>query len=129
MELQNHETPAAFRTDTGGEYVTNHLNGFFTTKGIIQECSLPYSPESNGVPEHLDCTIEESLRVMLECAPTYDKKLSAEAVLATVYIKNRQPHSALKDLTPHEAFHGTKPSSQHIQPFRRECYIHIQYPQ
>jgi len=127
MELQNHKTPAAFRTDNGGEYVTKDLKGFFTSKGIIHEFSPPYSPESNGVAERLNCTIGESLRAMLESPSTYDKKLWAEAVLTSVYIKNRQPHSALKDLTPYEAFYGTKPSIQHLQPFGRECYIHVPY--
>jgi len=64
---------------------------------------------------------------MLESVVTYDKKLWAEAVLTSVYIKNRQPHSALKDLTPYEAFHGSKPSIQHLQPFGRECYIDVLY--
>jgi len=64
---------------------------------------------------------------MLESASTYDMKLWAEAVLTSVYIKNRQPHSALKDLTPFEALYGTKPSIQHLQPFGKECYIHVLY--
>jgi len=51
MELQNHKTPAAFRMDNGGEYVTKNLKGFSASKGIIQEYSPPYSPESNGVAE------------------------------------------------------------------------------
>jgi len=41
MELQNHKTPAAFRTDNGGEYVTQDLKGFFESKGIIHEFSPP----------------------------------------------------------------------------------------
>jgi len=127
MEVQNHKTPAAFRTDNGGEYVTKDLKGSFASKGIIHECSPPYSPESYGVAERLNRTIGESLRAMLESASTYDRKLWAEAVLTSVYIKNRQPHSALKDLTPFEAFYGTKPSIQHLQPFSRECYIHVPY--
>ena len=88
MELQHHKTPAAFRTDNGGQYFTKDLKGFFESKGIIHEISPPYSPESNGVAEHLNCTIGESLRAMLESASTYDKKLWAEAVLTSVYIKN-----------------------------------------
>jgi len=127
MELQNHKTPTAFRTDNGGEYVTKDLKGFFTSKGIIHEFSPLYSPEYNGVAERLNRTIGESLRAMLESASTYDKKLWAEAVLTSIYIKNRQPHSALKDLTPYKAFYGTKPSIQHLQPFGRECYIHVPY--
>jgi len=127
MELQNHKTPAAFRTENGGVYVTKDLKGFFESKGIIHEFSPPYSPESNGVAERLNQTIGESLRAMLESAPFYDKKLWAEGVLTSVYIKNRQPHSALKDLTSYEAFYGSKPSIQHLQPFGRECYIYVPY--
>jgi len=127
MEHQHHKSPKAFRTDNGGEYVTKDLKGFFESKGIIHEFTPPYSPESNGVAERLNQTIEEALRAMLERAVTYDKKLWAEAVLTAIYIKNRQPHSALKDLTPYEAFYGSKPSIQHLQPFGREWYIHVPY--
>jgi len=88
LELQHHKTPAAFRTDIGGEYVTKDLKGYFTSTGIIYEFSPLYSPESNGVAERLNHTIGESLRAMLESASTYDKKLWAEAVLTSVYIKN-----------------------------------------
>jgi transposase InsO family protein len=127
MEHQHHKAPRAFRTDNGGEYVTKDLKVFFKSKGIIHEFTPPYSPESNRVAERLNRTIGEALRAMLESAVTYDKKLWAEAVLTSAYIKNRQPHSALKDLTPYEAFYGSKPSIQHLQPFGRECYIHVPY--
>jgi len=64
---------------------------------------------------------------MLESAPIYHTKLWAEAVLTSVYIKTGQPNSALKDPTPYEAFYGTQASIQHLQPFSRECYIHVPY--
>ena len=100
MELQHQKTPAAFRTDNGGEYVTKDLKGFFASNRIIHEFSTLYSPESNGDAESLNCMIGESLRAMLQSASVYDKKLRAEALITLVYIKNRQPHSALNDLTP-----------------------------
>jgi len=84
MELQHHKTPAAFRMDNGGEYITKDLKGFFASKGIIHVFSPPYSPESNRVAERLIHTIAESLRAMLQSASTYDKKLWAEAVLTSV---------------------------------------------
>jgi len=87
----------------------------------------PYSPESNGVAEHLNPTIEEALRTMLESAVTYDKRLWAEAVFTSIHIKNCQPYSALKDLTPYEAFYGSQPSIKHLQPFGRECNIQVPY--
>jgi hypothetical protein len=64
---------------------------------------------------------------MLESEVIYDKKLWAETVLTSIYIKNRQPHSALKDPNRYEAFYGWKPSIQHLQPFSRERYIHVPY--
>ena len=127
MEHQHRKTTKAFRTDNGGEYVTKDLKRFFESKGIIYELTPPYSPESNGVAERLNRTIGEALRAMLESAVTYNKKLWAEVVLTSVYIKNHQPHSALKNLTSYEAFYGSKPSIQHLQPFSRECYIHVPY--
>ena len=118
-------TPKSFRTDNGGEYISNELKDHLRQKGIVHQYTPPYSPESNGVAERLNRTIGESLRAMLESAPTYDKRLWAEAVSTSVYLKNRQPHTAVKEQTPYEAFHGNKPSIMHLKPFGSECYIHV----
>jgi len=72
MEHQHHKSLKAFGTDNGVEYVTKDLKGFFESKGILHEFTPPYSPESNGVAEHLNRTIGEALRAMLESAVTYD---------------------------------------------------------
>jgi transposase InsO family protein len=127
MEHQYHKTLKAFRTDNGGEYVIKDLAGFFESKGIIHEFTHHYSPQSNRVAERLNRSIGEALRAMLESAVTYDKKLWAEAVLTTIYIKNHQPHSALKDLTSYKALYDSKPSIQHLQPFGRECYTWVHH--
>ena len=88
MELQHHNTQKAFRTDNDGEYVTNNWTRFFESRGIIYEFTPLYSPELNGVAERQNRTIGEALRAMPESAVIYDKKLWAEAVLTSVYIKN-----------------------------------------
>jgi len=53
MELQHHKIPKAFRTDNSVECITKDLKRFFESKGIIYEFTALYSPESNGVAEHL----------------------------------------------------------------------------
>ena len=53
------------------------------------------------------------------------KEFWAEAANTSTYLKNRLPHSAVMDQTPYEALTGNKPSILHLQPFGRECYIHI----
>ncbi|KAI0992827.1 hypothetical protein K3495_g15357 [Podosphaera aphanis] len=57
--------------------------------------------------------------------PFKDKRLWAEAVRTFIYTKNRIAHGSVNGQTPYEAFHGTKPSISHLQPFGRECYVHI----
>src|SRR5690606_36076459 len=64
------------------------------------------------------------VRVLLN-ASGLGKEFWAEAAATSTYLKNRLPHSAVKDQTPYEALTGNKPSIQHLQPFGRECYIHI----
>ena len=130
IELQHSVKVQRFRTDNGGEYVNKALTDFFSSKGIVHELTPPYSPESNGVAERLNRTIGEALRAMLlplekELPNKQYARLWAEAVQTIVYVKNRQPHAAVKGQTPYEAFYGSKPTIHHLQPFGRECYIHI----
>ena len=122
QERQTGLTVKRWRTDGGGEFVNKRLSTFLKTKGIVHEVTPPYSHESNGVAERFNRTIMTMARAMLV---GLDKRLWAEAVHTAVYIKNRLPHSRLKDQTPYEAYNGRKPTISHLQPFGRECYVHI----
>ncbi|KAI0996197.1 Retrovirus-related Pol polyprotein from transposon TNT 1-94 [Podosphaera aphanis] len=122
LETQYNCIVKNFRTDNGGEYLKQQLTKFFAQKGIEHDLTPPYSPESNGVAERLNRSIGEGIRAML--LPVKNKQLWAEAVKTYVYVKNRQFHGAVNK-TPYEAFHGAKPSILHLQPFGRECYVHI----
>jgi len=123
IENQENTVVRRFRTDNGGEYVNERLRKVFTSKGIIHELTPPYSAESIGVAERLNRTIGEGVRAMMH--PIDDRRLWAEAVGTFVYTKNGQPHSALSRKTLYEAFHKTRPAISHLQPFGRECYLHI----
>jgi len=101
LERQHQKTPKAFLTDNGWEYGTKDLKRIYESKGTIHECTLHFSPKSNSVAARRNQTIGDALKAMLESAVTYEKKLCAEAVFTSVYIKNRQPHSVLKNLTPY----------------------------
>ncbi|KAI0991193.1 hypothetical protein K3495_g16994, partial [Podosphaera aphanis] len=54
-----------------------------------------------------------------------EKRLWAEAVKTFIYTKNRQFHKTVTGMTPYEALHGEIPSTDHLQPFGRECFVHI----
>ena len=49
----------------------------------------------------------------------------AEASTTVVYLKNRLPHSAVKDIIPYEALYKSKPKISHLQPFSKECFVYI----
>ena len=113
-----------FRTDGSGEYVNKELREFFQSEGIIHEMSPPYSHESNGIAEQFNRTITTMARAMLSNG-NLPLSLWSEAINMAVYLKNRIPHKAVKESTPYEALYGNKPLIQHLQPFRRKCYVHI----
>ena len=118
------------RSDGGGEYANNQLTAYFSQKGIVHEFTPLYAHEYNSIPERFNRTLQNMVRLWLadlnkRLVGLNNKRLWAEVYAATVYTKNRLPHSSLQDMTPFEAFHRKKPSISHLQPFGRKCFIHI----
>ena len=112
------------RTDNGGEYVSSEFGDYLKSEGIRHERTIPKTPEQNGVAERMNRTLVEAVRSMLT-----DAKLShsfwAEAVSTAVYLKNRSPTKALKDMTLFEAWTKEKPRIEHLRVFGCDAYAHI----
>src|SRR5215471_1167307 len=111
------------RTDGGTEY-----KGVFTQylkeRGIKHEVSAPYSPEQNGVSERVNRTIVERTKAILADS-NLPKRLWMEIASTVVYLKNRSPTSAVKDMTPYEAWHKEKPDLSHLQIISTKAYVHV----
>ncbi|KAF2361468.1 Integrase catalytic core [Trinorchestia longiramus] len=111
-------------TDNGGEYVSNDFERFLTLNGIVDQITVPKTPEKNGVAGRKNRTILEAVRAMLS-----DSKLPkifwAEAVSTAVYVKNRSPTNAHKNLTPYQALKRHKPNLQHFRTFGCMAYAHV----
>jgi hypothetical protein len=113
------------RSDNGGEYINNELKHFFLTSGVIHKLTPPYSPESNGIAERFNQTINTIARSMTIAATDFTC-LWAEAVNMAGYLKNRHPHKHLpSSITPFECFHGKRPTISHLKRFESKCYVHI----
>ncbi|KAF2353209.1 Ribonuclease H-like domain [Trinorchestia longiramus] len=69
-------------------------------------------------------TILEAVRAMLSDSKL-PKTFWAEAVSTAVYVKNRSPTSAQKNLTPYQALNGHKPNVQHFRTFGCMAYAHV----
>ena len=54
-----------FRSDGGGEYISNDAKNFCKSRGIAVEGSMPYTPQQNGVSERMNRTLIEMGRSML----------------------------------------------------------------
>ena len=112
------------RTDNGGEYTSTKFTAYLKAEGVRHECTIPKTPEQNGVAERLNRTLVESSRSMLLDA-NLPHKFWAEAVSTAVYLRNRSPTKAVKEKTPYEAWHGEKPKVEKLRVFGCDAYSHI----
>ena len=124
VERQSKRKLKTIRTDNGGEYTSNKFVKYVKDEGIRHEKTIPTTPEQNGVAERLNRTLVESARSMLLDA-NLSKCYWAEAVSTAVYLKNRSPTKAVQGMTPFEAWHGKKPSVDHLRVFGCDAYAHI----
>lgn len=47
------------RSDRGGKYMSHEFNAFLQEKGIMHQCTMPYTPQQNGVAERKDQNLLE----------------------------------------------------------------------
>lgn len=115
--------PCVLRSDGGGEYVDERLRQFCRSEGIQQQFSTPYSPQSNGVAERKNRSLQEMASCMLLDA-NLPKVYWGEAILTATFIQNRLPSRAV-DKTPFELWTGSKPNLKDLRIFGCEAYVWI----
>ncbi|MCO5548009.1 hypothetical protein L7F22_001465 [Adiantum nelumboides] len=112
------------RTDRGGEYMSGAFKDFLGKKGIKHQCTMPYTPQQNGVAERKNRSLMEMARCMLK-AKSLPHKLWMEAVACAAHVLNRCPTRALKTITPYESWYDRKPSVSYLHVFGCLAYAHI----
>ncbi|MCO5575721.1 hypothetical protein L7F22_029524 [Adiantum nelumboides] len=95
------------RTDRGGEYMSGAFKDFLGKKGIKHQCTMPYTPQQNGVAERKNSSLMEMARCMLK-AKNLPHKLWMEPVACATHVLNMCPTRALKTITPYESCSGSK---------------------
>eukprot|EP00253_Pinus_taeda_P027661 PITA_27661 len=124
IENQTGKKIKILRSDQGGEYRLGEFMNFCKQHGIIQQFTVPHTPQQNGVAERKNRTLVECARSMLQ-----DKGISnvlwAEAINTAVYLKNRSPTKCLGFKTPFEALFGLKPAVGHLRIFGSKAFSHI----
>nr|CCA21190.1 putative polyprotein [Albugo laibachii Nc14] len=112
------------RSVNGGEYINDNFAILCKNSGIIQQTTVPYSPQQNGLAERMKRTFTERARCMLSHMQV-EEKWWAETMNTAVCVTNRVPCAAIKFRTPFEVCYGRKPSVVHFKVFGAQGYAHI----
>nr|GEX05754.1 retrotransposon protein, putative, Ty1-copia subclass [Tanacetum cinerariifolium] len=65
VENQLGKTIKAFRSDRGGEYISQEFKDYLKACGIVQQLTPPYTPQQNGVFERRNRTLLNMVRSMM----------------------------------------------------------------
>jgi hypothetical protein len=76
------------RSDRGGEYFSGVFLDFCVEHSIINERTLPYSPQSNRVAERNNRTLTDLVNAMLETSGL-PKKWWGDVILTTCHVLNK----------------------------------------
>ncbi|GJY79693.1 retrovirus-related pol polyprotein from transposon TNT 1-94 [Tanacetum coccineum] len=113
----------SIRTDHGREFDNEVQFGeFCNTNGITHNFLAPRTPQSNGVVERKNRTLQEMSRTMLN-EQSLPQKFWCNAVDTSTYILNRILIRAILGKTPYELLRGRKPTLDYFRVFGSKCFI------
>lgn len=115
--------PKIFRSDRGGEYLSNQFKAYLRNEGIEQQLTAPHTPQQNGIAERKNRTLMEMARCMLTDAQL-PNMFWAEAVCAANYIQNRVLTRSTHK-TPFELWYDRRPDARHMNIFGSKCFVHV----
>ncbi|GJY92036.1 retrovirus-related pol polyprotein from transposon TNT 1-94 [Tanacetum coccineum] len=113
----------AIRTDHGREFDNEvQFGAYCDAQGITHNFSAPRTPQSNGVVERKNRTLQVMSRTMLH-EQFIPQKFWCNVVDTSTYILNRILIRPILRETPYEIFRGRKPSLEYFKVFGSKCFI------
>ncbi|GJZ33841.1 retrovirus-related pol polyprotein from transposon TNT 1-94 [Tanacetum coccineum] len=95
---------------------------FCNANGITRNFSAPRTPQSNGVVERKNRTLQEMSRTLLN-EQSIPQKFWCNAVDTSTYILNRILIRPFLGKTPYELFKDRKPNLEYFKVFGSKCFI------
>jgi len=111
--------------DQGTEFINKDLQDWCHTKGMEIQMTAPYSLSQNGIAEQMNCMLVELACTMINAAKL-PKFLWEPVVMHATYVRNHAYTIAIQNMTPHQAWHGTKPNISHLHEFGAPVWILLQ---
>ena len=105
-----------FRSDRGGEFMSDEFTKFLEEQGITRETTAPGTPQQNGVAEQMNQTLIGGARALLHHSGM-SKGFWAEATNVVVHVINRAPRKSLGWQTPYELLFGRVPDVSYLRTF------------
>ena len=122
MALRQHDLPIrVICSDNGGEYISKAMKDFCHQEGIVQQLTVPYTPQQNGVSERKNRSLVQAALAMILTA-SLSKAYWEEAVATACYLQNQIPHSIEPDCTPYFQWFGKVPNLRHLRIFGCPAY-------
>lgn len=113
----------SIRTDHGREFDNEVQFGKFCDEnGISHNFFAPRTPQSNGVVERKNRSLQEMSRTMLN-EQSIPQKFWCHAVDTSTYILNRVSIRRILGKTPYELLRGRKPNIGYFRVFGSKCFI------
>ncbi|GJY37925.1 retrovirus-related pol polyprotein from transposon TNT 1-94, partial [Tanacetum coccineum] len=113
----------SIRTDHGREFDNEVQFGeFCNANGITHNFSAPRTPQSNGVVERKNRTLQEMSRTMLN-EQSLPQNFWCNAVDTSTYILNRILNRSILGKTSYELLRGRKPTFDYFRVFGSKCFI------
>ncbi|GKA58074.1 retrovirus-related pol polyprotein from transposon TNT 1-94 [Tanacetum coccineum] len=113
----------SIHTDHGREFDNEvQFGAFCDANGITHNFSAPRTPQSNGVVERKNQTLQEMSRTMLN-EQSIPQKFWCNAVDTSTHILNRILIRPFLGKTPYELFKGKNPSLEYFKVFGSKCFI------
>ncbi|GJU12008.1 retrovirus-related pol polyprotein from transposon TNT 1-94 [Tanacetum coccineum] len=108
--------------DLFGPFAVRSYRGNRYTLVIVDDYSSLRTPQSNGVVERKNRTLQEMSRTMLN-EQSLPQKFWCNAVDTSTYILNRILIRAILGKTPYELLRGRKPTLDYFRVFGSKCFI------
>uniref|UniRef100_A0A5S6Q433 Integrase catalytic domain-containing protein n=1 Tax=Trichuris muris TaxID=70415 RepID=A0A5S6Q433_TRIMR len=112
------------RTDNGLEFCSKAWENFCSLRGIIDERTMVYTPQLNGVAERLNRTLLDLVRSTMS-GSSLPRASWAELTSTAAYICNRVMNKHNQRKTPCELWFNRRPSARQIRACGCAVYVHV----
>jgi hypothetical protein len=124
VEKQTERKLKVLRNDNGMEFCSGDFNSFCRKEGIVRHCTVPYTPQQNGVAERMNRKIISKPRCMLSNSGL-SQKFWAEAASTACHLINCSPSTAINNKTPLEIWSSSPYDYSQLKVFGCTTYAHV----